>query len=100
MPRYKIRCYDSGVWDGLAPTEVEAATMKEAAEIVCGGPLCDSVADERLRAAVWIAGSIPEHTYFYLMHDGAAKPSRPPTPLSAKPPERSRPFAKGRDHDG
>lgn len=97
MPRYKIRCYDAGIWDGIAPVEVEAATMREAAEFACGGPLCSDHSDDRLRAAVWIAGSIPEHTYFYLLGDGAAHPPRPATPLTIMPPQRSQPTLRERN---
>lgn len=81
MPRYKVRCYASGVWDQVPPIEVHARTMREAAEIVCGQHLVGDVAgDIRLRAAVWHAGTIPIAAHFHTPSDSALTVARPPVP--------------------
>lgn len=66
MPRFKVRCYIRGIWDQVAPVEIEAFSMMEAAEAIAGQPLCRAAHEDRLRAAVWTAGAIPEATYYYL----------------------------------
>ena len=39
MQSFKVRCYEAAKWDGIEPHDIEAQDEREAAEIVCGGPL-------------------------------------------------------------
>ena len=56
MPRFKVMCYDRGVWDGHEPRIVETRNAKEAAEKVCGTRLIEGLdKPQNLRAKVWPA---------------------------------------------
>ena len=58
MPRFKVRCYESGKWDEAEPRDIEAQDEQEAAEAVCGGSLVEGVVKlGELRAEVWLPSS-------------------------------------------
>lgn len=65
MPRFKVRCYQRGEWDGHEPRDVEAQKEQEAAEQVCGEALVEGrVTLGTLRAEVWPASSPGEKKLF------------------------------------
>ncbi len=54
MPMFRVRCFTDGVWNGKPLVEVSAESPKEAAILVCGGPLRGGTGTIReLRAHVW-----------------------------------------------
>ncbi len=66
MPRYKVRCYESGKWDEIEPRDIEAQNEREAAESVCGGPLLGAGKLGQLRAEVWPVARPRDKTAFYV----------------------------------
>ncbi len=66
MPRFKVRCYESGKWDKIEPRDIEAEDEQEAAESVCGGPLIVVGKLGQLRAEVWAPSSPGAKKFFYV----------------------------------
>ncbi len=66
MPRYKVRCYESGKWDEIEPRDIEAQNEREAAESVCGGPLLEAGKLGQLRAVVSPLAKPGHKTAFYV----------------------------------
>lgn len=52
MRVYSVSCFWSGKWDGNDPVQISAGSPREAAELVCGGPLRSLGKPERLCAEV------------------------------------------------
>ena len=54
MPRFKVRCFNAGEWDGIEPQGVDAQNEQAAAEHVCGEPLIDDAGKPgQFRVEVW-----------------------------------------------
>ncbi len=72
MPRFKVNCYDRGVWDKQAPREVDAESAQAAAESVCGEPLVENPAKQGLlRAKVWeVKAGKPDIKHFRRATEG------------------------------
>ena len=66
MPRFKVRCYESGKWDEIEPRDIEAQDEQEAAESVCGGPLLEAGKLGQLRVEVWTPSSPDAKKQFYV----------------------------------
>ena len=66
MPRFKVRCYESGKWDEIEPRDIEAQDEREAAESVCGGPLVEAGKLGQLRAEVWPVSLPSDKKHFYV----------------------------------
>ena len=66
MPRFKVRCYESAIWDGIEPHDIEAQDEQEAAEKVCGGQLVERGKPGQLRAEVWPLSSPSAKRIFYV----------------------------------
>ncbi len=66
MPCFKVRCYESGKWDGIEPRDIEAQDEREAAERICGGPLIEMGKPGQLRAQVWLASKPTAKKMFYI----------------------------------
>ena len=66
MPRFKVRCYESGKWDEIEPRDIEAQDEQEAAESVCGEPLLEAGKLGQLRAEVWPLSSPGAKKLFYV----------------------------------
>ncbi len=66
MPRFKVRCYERAIWDGIEPRDIEAQDEQEAAEIVCGTPLIEGGKPGQLRAEVWPPFSPSAKKLFYV----------------------------------
>lgn len=68
MPRFKVRCYESGIWDEAEPRDIEARDEREAAENVCGrgDRLIEGGKPGQLRAQVWLPSSPGKKTHFYV----------------------------------
>ncbi len=66
MPRFKVRCYESGKWDKIEPRDIEAEDEREAAESVCGEPLIEAGKLGQLRAQVWPASKPSARKMFYI----------------------------------
>ncbi len=66
MPRFKVRCYESGKWDEIEPRDVEAKDEREAAESVCGGALSERGKPGQLRAVVSRLAKPGDKTAFYV----------------------------------
>lgn len=52
MGVYSVSCFWEGKWDGKPPVRISADSPREAAELVCGGPLRSLGKPERLCAEV------------------------------------------------
>ncbi len=65
MPRFKVRCYERGIWDKAEPQDIEAQDEREAAEIVCGKSLTDAGKPGQFRAEVWPVSSPRAKKHFY-----------------------------------
>lgn len=63
MTMFRVRCFKEGVWDEKPLVEVSADNPKDAATMVCGGPLRGGIGTIReLRAHVWQnVSEDPEH---------------------------------------
>ncbi len=66
MPRFNVRCYESGKWDEIEPRDIEAQNEREAAESVCGGPLLEAGKLGQLHAEVWPLGKPYKTSVFYV----------------------------------
>ena len=66
MPRFKVRCYESAIWDKIEPRDIEAQDEQEAAESVCGEPLLDAGKHGQLRAEVWPPASPRKKKLFFV----------------------------------
>ena len=66
MPRFKVRCYESAIWDKIEPRDIEAQDEQEAAESVCDEPLLERGVAGRLRAEVWPLSSPSAKKLFYV----------------------------------
>lgn len=64
MIEFKVRRYNTAIWDGREPQTVMAASRIQAAERVCGERLKGTGAHGRLRAEVWPTG-IPQQKETY-----------------------------------
>ena len=65
MPRFKVICYEGGIWDNIGPRDIEAQDEREAAEIVCDGPLVEAGKPGQLRAEVWPVWRTRKKKLFY-----------------------------------
>ncbi len=72
MRRFRVICFQAGVWDKMKPREIEAKDEREAAERVCGGPLVEAGKPGQLRAQVSPSSKPSEKKMFYV----------PPQPIS------------------
>jgi len=62
MPKFRVRCFKNGVWDGNDLVEIMADSPEHAASQACGEPLRGGVGNVHdLRAHVWQADSDPTH---------------------------------------
>ncbi len=66
MQSFKVRCYKAAKWDGIEPHDIEAQDEREAAEIVCGGPLIGRGKPGQLRAQVWPRSKPSKRKMFYV----------------------------------
>ena len=66
MPRFKVRCYEGGIWDKIEPRDVEAQDEREAAESVCCESLVEAGALGLLRAEVWPLSSPSAKKLFFV----------------------------------
>ena len=66
MQSFKVRCYEAAKWDWIEPRDIEAQDEREAAEIVCGGPLIEAGKPGQLRAQVWPASKPSARKMFYV----------------------------------
>lgn len=65
MTIWRVRHYNDGVWDEVAPRIVEAATALAAAEAILGSGVQANGPEGAYCLSVWRAGEIPEPTYFW-----------------------------------
>ncbi len=66
MPRFKVICYEGGIWDNIERRGIEARDEREAAESVCGGPLVEAGKLGQLRAEVWPVSLPRKKKLFYV----------------------------------
>lgn len=68
MSNFKVRCFESGVWDNKEPHDIEAQDEQEAAEKACGGGerLIAAGKAGQLRAEVWLPSSPARKKFFYV----------------------------------
>ena len=69
MSNFKVRCFESGVWDNKEPRDIGGAQDElEAAEKACGGGerLIEAGKIGQLRAEVWLPSSPAEKKLFYV----------------------------------
>ena len=66
MPVFRVRCYNSGIWDERQPREIEAPNELEAAQSVCGQQLVRLGKLGQLRAEVWPWRSPAAKSPFYV----------------------------------
>jgi hypothetical protein len=69
MPTFNVKCFNAGRWDRRKPREVEANTEKEAAELVCGGPLMATGQDGHYRAQVYLPSRPDQKKHFWVPPD-------------------------------
>ncbi len=66
MPHFKVRCYESAIWDEIEPRDIKAQDEREAAERVCGRPLIEGGKLGQLRAEVWLPSKPWTKKQFYV----------------------------------
>lgn len=66
MPKFKVMCFNGGVWDKSDPRDVEALNEREAAEQIIGRSLQDAGKLGQLCAEVWLPSTPEEKSYFYI----------------------------------
>jgi hypothetical protein len=65
MSIFRVMCYRDGVWDSLEPRVVEAQNARQAAELICGGPVAEGAnSGSGLYLKVW--PHIPAAEWFHL----------------------------------
>lgn len=89
MPKWRVRQYQDGVWNEIAPMLVEADTPLAAAEMIAGAGIRSSGPDGAYCIAVWLAGNIPDPVYFWAAPAVQRPAVQPNSPGQTTPTQRT-----------